>query len=52
MPDEASVTVLRSQPLLEAAAVVAVRQWRYRPTLLNGVRVSVLLTVTVDFRLR
>jgi TonB family protein len=48
----ASVTVLRSQPLLEAAAVVAVRQWRYRPTLLNGVRVSVLLTVTVDFRLR
>jgi TonB family protein len=48
----ASVTVLRSQPLLEAAAVDAVRQWRYRPTLLNGVRVSVLLTVTVDFRLR
>lgn len=47
-----SVTVLRSQPLLEAAAVEAVRQWRYRPTLLNGVRVSVLLTVTVDFRLR
>ncbi len=48
----ASVRVLRSQPLLEAAAVDAVRQWRYRPTLLNGVRVSVLLTVTVDFRLR
>ncbi len=48
----ASVTVLRAQPLLEAAAVEAVRQWRYRPTLLNGVRVGVLLTVTVDFRLR
>jgi len=48
----ASVTALRSQPLLEAAAVDAVRQWRYRPTLLNGVPVSVLLTVTVDFRLR
>jgi TonB family protein len=48
----ASVRVLRSQPLLEGAAVDAVRQWRYRPTLLNGVRVSVLLTVTVDFRLR
>ncbi len=47
-----SVTVLKAQPLLEAAAVEAVRQWRYRPTLLNGVRVSVLLTVTVDFRLR
>lgn len=48
----ASVTVLRSLPLLEAAAVEAVRRWRYRPTLLNGVPVSVLLTVTVDFRLR
>jgi TonB family protein len=48
----ASVSVLRSQPLLEAAAAEAVRQWRYVPTLLNGSRVSVLLTVTVDFRLR
>jgi TonB family protein len=47
-----SVTVLKPQPLLEAAAVDAVRQWRYVPTLLNGTRVSVLLTVTVDFRLR
>jgi TonB family protein len=47
-----SLTVLKSHPLLEAAAVDAVRQWRYLPTLLNGVRVSVLLTVTVDFRLR
>jgi TonB family protein len=47
-----SVTVLRGHPLLESAAVEAVRQWRYTPTLLNGVRVSVLLTVTVDFTLR
>ncbi len=47
-----SVTVLKSQPLLEAAAVDAVRMWRYQPTLLNGTRVSVLLTVTVEFRLR
>jgi protein TonB len=47
-----SVTVLKSQPLLEAAAVDAVRSWRYQPTLLNGTRVSVLLTVTVEFRLR
>jgi protein TonB len=47
-----SVTVLRSHPLLEQAAVEAVRQWRYRPTLLNGTPVSVILTVTVDFRLR
>jgi TonB family protein len=48
----ASVTVLKSHPLLETAAADAVRQWRYVPTLLNGTRVSVLLTVTVDFRLR
>lgn len=48
----ASVSVLRSQPLLDAAAESAVRQWRYRPTLLDGTPVSVLLTVTVEFRLR
>jgi protein TonB len=30
--------VLRSVPLLDAAAITAVRQWRYTPTLLNGVR--------------
>jgi protein TonB len=46
------VVVVQGHPLLEAAAVEAVRQWRYRPTLLNGVRVSVVLTVVVDFRLR
>jgi len=43
--------VLRSAPLLDAAALDAVRQWRYTPTLLNGVRVPVLLTITVSFRL-
>ncbi len=39
-------------PLLDPAAIEAVRQWRYLPTLLNGVRVSVVLAVVVDFRLR
>jgi TonB family protein len=48
----ASVSILRSLPVLEAAAETAVRQWRYRPTLLDGAPVSVLLTVTVEFRLR
>jgi len=48
----ASVTVLSGNPLLDEAAAAAVRQWRYTPTLLNGVVVSVLLTVTVDFTLR
>lgn len=46
------VRVLRPAPLLEAAAIDAVRQWRYTPTLLNGTPVPVVMTVTVSFRLR
>jgi protein TonB len=45
-------TVLQGHPLLSPAALVAVRQWVYKPTLLNGVPVSVIMTVTVHFRLR
>jgi protein TonB len=44
--------VLRSVPLLDAAALDAVRQWRYTPTRLNGMPVSVVMTVTVSFQLR
>ena len=45
--------VLRSaNPLLNAAALDAVRQWEYTPTLLNGIPVAIVMTVTVDFRLR
>jgi protein TonB len=43
--------VLRSIPLLDQAAVDAVRQWAYTPTLLNGVPVPVIMTVTVTFSL-
>jgi protein TonB len=43
------VRVLRSIPLLDAAAVDAVRQWRFTPTLLNGEPVPVVMTVTVGF---
>jgi periplasmic protein TonB len=39
-------------PLLREAAVEAVRQWRYTPTLIGGVEVGVLLTVHVNFRLQ
>jgi periplasmic protein TonB len=46
------VKVLRSVPLLDAAAVEAVGQWRYTPTLLNGSPVSVLMTITLNFTLR
>jgi TonB family protein len=41
--------VVRSIPLLDQAALDAVRQWEYTPTLLNGVPVSVLTTVTINF---
>jgi protein TonB len=46
------VRVLRSEPLLDAAAITAVERWRYTPTLLNNQPVPVLMTVTVRFRLR
>jgi TonB family protein len=36
---------------LTAAALDAVRQWRYGPTLLNGEAVEVLTTINVDFKL-
>jgi periplasmic protein TonB len=38
--------------LLEQAAIDAVRQWRFTPTLLNGEPMPVVLTVTVTFSLR
>ena len=47
-----SVRVLRSIPLLDQAAVDAVQQWRYTPTLLNGQAVPVVMTVTVNFTLQ
>ena len=43
------VRVLRGHPLLDPAALSAVRRWVYMPTLLNGVPVPVLMTVTVRF---
>lgn len=45
------VKVLRSIPLLDAAAVEAVMQWRYSPLRLNGQPERFVLTVTVSFRL-
>jgi protein TonB len=41
------VKILRGHPALAAAAETAVRQWEYTPTLLDGVAMSVVLTVTV-----
>ena len=43
--------VLRSIPLLDSAALDAVKQWEFTPTLLNGEPVPVIMTVTVQFTL-
>jgi protein TonB len=45
------VGVLRSIPQLDQAAMEAVRQWTFTPTLLNGVPVPIVMTVTVNFEL-
>lgn len=46
-----SLDVLSGHPFLVKAALDAVRQWRYRPTLLNGLPVEVETSITVIFRL-
>jgi len=44
--------VLRSISLLDQAALDAVRQWEFTPTLINGVPVAIIMSVTVNFQLR
>ncbi len=43
------VTVVSGHPMLTGAAVEAVKQWRYRPTLLNGQPVEAETQVLVNF---
>ncbi len=43
--------VLNSNPVLDEAALKAVREWRYDPTLVNDKPVPVKMTVTVNFSL-
>jgi protein TonB len=45
----ADARVVKSVPMLDQAALEAVRQWHYQPTLLNGVPTAVVTTVTVKF---
>ncbi len=45
------VQVEEGDPQLTDAAVAAVRQWEYRPTLLNGEPIAVVTTVDVNFTL-
>lgn len=44
--------VVHSVPLLDQAALDAVSQWEYEPSMLNGVAVSVIMTVVVRFALQ
>jgi protein TonB len=46
-----SLEVMNGHPLLQQAALDAVRQWRYQPTLLNGEPVDVDTTIDVIFSL-
>jgi periplasmic protein TonB len=47
--DVHSLEVLSGNPILAQAALAAVRQWRYRPTLLSGQPVEVETQITVNF---
>jgi protein TonB len=44
-----NLEVVRGHPWLAAAALEAVRQWRYKPTILGGQAVEVETTITVNF---
>lgn len=46
-----NLKLLSGHPMLTAAAVEAVRQWRYRPYILNGEPVEVETQITVNFSL-
>jgi TonB family protein len=46
------VMVLRSIPLLDQAAIDAVRQWVYKPLIVEGKPVEAVFTVTVRFELK
>ena len=48
----ADARVLNSNPVLDEAALKAVREWRYDPTMVDGKAVPVKMTVTVNFSLR
>jgi len=49
--DISAVKVLSGEPQLAHAAVEAVKQWKYKPYLLNGEPVEIQTQVTVKFKL-
>lgn len=45
------VEPISGHPVLQQAAMDAVRQWRYKPTTLNGEAVEVVTTIDVVFKM-
>jgi TonB family protein len=50
--DVSDMKVVRSVPMLDQAAMDAVRQWKYQPATMNGKPVKVVTTVNVTFALQ
>jgi len=48
----ADAKIISAPSVFDDAAIGAVRQWLFTPTLLNGMPVEVLMTVTVNFKIR
>jgi protein TonB len=46
-----NLVLISGHPMLVPAAIAAVKQWRYRPYLLNGEPVEVETTVNVNFEI-
>jgi periplasmic protein TonB len=46
-----NLVVVRGHPMLSAAAIAAVKQWRYRPYVLNNEPIEVETEITVNFLL-
>jgi len=47
-----ALRIIRSIPLLDQAAIDAVKQWKYEPKIIEGKARSIVFTVTVMFRLK
>jgi protein TonB len=47
--DPARIRVITGNVLLNEAAIEAVKQWRYKPTLLSGEPVEIVTTITINF---
>jgi TonB family protein len=46
----ADARVVKSVPMLDQAALDAVKQWEYKPTMVKGVAVPVIVTVAINFQ--